>query len=141
MQNTYKDGFTLLELISSVVIIIIISTLLANTMAQSLKFSGETQDIAKARELAQRYVETIKSDFQYTANYDDAIEGTSAPIAIDDSYTADGYFDVDTLVTDIEYQLVDSVSIPVLKEIDVEYKRASDSHSMIKISTLISRKR
>ena len=136
-----KKGFTLTEVIISLVILGLISTFLTTAIPQSFIVGQEVQDISKASDLAQRYVENIKSELSKTAIYDNAIAGSNPPIQITDDFTNSGYFSVQTTVTDLEIDLIQGNTITVLKQIDVEYLKTANSMSLFHISTLMARAR
>ena len=97
------------------------------------------QDVSKATDLAQRYLETVKSELSYASQYDVVQAGTTPPVPVTSDFTDSGYFTVQTNVTNLETATINGVSMPVLKEIDVNYLRSSDSLSVVNISTLIAR--
>ena len=136
-----KKGFTLTEVIISLVILGLISTFLTTAIPQAFIVGQEVQDISKASDLAQRYAENVKSALSKTALYDNALEGSEPPIQITNDFTDSGYFSVQTTVTDIETDLVQGNNIPVLKQIDVEYLKTANSRSLFHISTLMARPR
>ena len=138
-NKTFKKGVSFTEVIIATVIIGAIATFLAGSIPVSIVAGNSAQNVSKATDLAQRYMETAKSEFSYKSSYDLLLAGTTPPVAITSDFTDNGVFTVKTKITDIETAMVEGSSIPVLREIDVEYLRTSDSVSLISLSTLISR--
>lgn len=129
-KNSLKKGFSLIEVMMATVIIGIVGAFLATSIPMSLATGARTQDVSRATDLAQRYMETIKYDLANQSTYDNVAAGTTPPVALTSDFTDSGYFTVHTNVTDIEAGL---------KEIDVEYIRTSDNLSIINLSTLAAR--
>ncbi|HSA06467.1 MAG TPA: type II secretion system protein [Candidatus Gastranaerophilales bacterium] len=136
---SFKKGYSLTEVIIATVIIGVIAAFVAGSMPISLAAGNEAQEVSKATELAQRYMETIKSELSYQSSYDLLSAGTTPPVPITTDFTDNGAFTVNTVVTDLETAVIGSNTLTVLKEIDVEYLRTDDSISIINISILISR--
>ncbi|OGI00615.1 MAG: hypothetical protein A2Y25_04485 [Candidatus Melainabacteria bacterium GWF2_37_15] len=138
-QKSYKKGFTFMEIMVATVIIGVVAAFLTSSMPLSVTVGQEVQDVSKATDLAQRYLETVKSELSYASQYDVVQAGTTPPVPVTSDFTDSGYFTVQTNVTNLETATINGVSMPVLKEIDVNYLRSSDSLSVVNISTLIAR--
>lgn len=139
--NSSKQGFTYIEVVVSLVIIGVIAAMIATAMPEAFFTGNVAQDIAKASDLAQRYLEVVKSDLSHATVYDAILEGTDPPVELTDDFTNNDYFTVETNITDLETDEIDGSDIPVLKQIDVEYSRASDGLSLIDLSTYVARPR
>ena len=142
-KKSCKKGFTLMEVMVATVIIGVVAAFLATSIPLSFSVGQEVQDVSKATDLAQRYLETVKSKFSCPVTcatpYDEVQAGATPPWPVTSDFTDNGYFTVQTNVTNLETAMVNGVSKPVLKEVDVEYRRASDAVSIISVSTLIAR--
>jgi len=134
-----KSGFSFIEVVLSTLIISVIGAFLATAIPSALVAGQEVQDLSKASDLAQRYMETVKSELSYKSSFDSVTEGANSPVDVTSDFTDSGYFTVQANVTDLETDLIDGLTIPVLRQVDVEYIKTSNSLSLINISTLISR--
>lgn len=136
-----QTGFTLMEVIIATVIVAVIASCLTITVPASFVNANKTENIAKASELASKYMETLKADLAYTSEYDLAVEGTTSPIEITSAYTRNGYFDLSTQITDLETETINGAEVPTLKEINVIYKKSGDDRVLAHLSTIIARPR
>lgn len=134
-----KQGFTFIELIISILITGIIASVLAVSIPSSFVTTKNTEDISKATNLTSKYLETIKSNVSFTSQYDAAIAGTIPPITLSSQYTGNGYYTVNTKITDLESHIINSVNTVTLKEFDVTYKKTGDSKILASLSTIIAR--
>ncbi|MFW5879767.1 MAG: prepilin-type N-terminal cleavage/methylation domain-containing protein [bacterium] len=134
-----KTGFSFIEVIIATIIIGIMAMFLAFSLPTSLTTGQEVNDLSRAIDLSQKYMETVKSELAYKINFDSAYEGENPPVPLASEFTDNGYFTVETNVTDLETDTINGTNIPVLKEIDVNYIKTETSISMVKLSTLVSR--
>ena len=134
-----KSGFSFIEVVLSTLVISVVGAFLATAIPSSLVAGQEVQDLSRATDLAQRYMETVKSELSYKSSFDSVTEGANSPVDVTADFTDNGYFTVQANVTNLETDTISGVSMPVLIQVDVEYLKASNSLSLIKISTLISR--
>lgn len=139
--NLNKKGFTIVEVLIAVVIILIVLSSLSTLMPHSIKVSHDAQDGLKATDLAQKYLEKVKSDFKYTTLYDAAVAGTQPPIPLTAEYTDNGYYTVATTVTDLETQTIYSTNYVVLKEVNIQYSKSGSTKPLANLSTMIARPR
>ncbi len=134
-----KKGFTYMELMVATVIIGLVAAFFCTSISSALLATNDVQDISRGTDLAQRYMETVKSDLSFQSSYDLTVAGTTPPVTVTSDYTDSGYFAVITNVTNLQTDTIDGVVTPVLKQVDVEYQRASDSLSVINLSTIVAR--
>jgi len=126
-----KKGFTFIEAVLAIVIMATASLFLIASMPSQYSLSQDSQDLAKATDIAQRYIEQVKLALADPATYDNTSAGTTPPVAITSNITANGYFSVQTDVklwgpTGRE----DS-----LKQVSVSFAR--DNNLLIQLSTVI----
>lgn len=142
-MKTYnkKTGFTFAEVLISIVIIGITASCLAMSVPSAFITTRKTENLSKASVLASKYLETIKSDLSYKSEYDLATEGTTPPIELTAEFTDNNYYTVSTQITDLKSENIDGSLVPTLKEIDITYKKTSDSKILANLSTIIARPR
>jgi len=117
----------------AIVIMATVSLLLIASMPSQYSLSQDSQDLAKATDIAQRYIEQVKLALADPATYDNSLAGTTPPVAITSNLTADGYFTVQTNVTLWgPYGREDS-----LKQVSVSFAR--DNNLLIQLSTVVSK--
>ena len=89
-----QSGYTLLEVVISVMFFAIISIGLALPYCNSIALTANNRSINEANNLARSYLKDIESEWGIQSNFD---QGTL--IEIDDSYTSNGLYSV-TVVSD-----------------------------------------
>jgi prepilin-type N-terminal cleavage/methylation domain-containing protein len=136
-----KKGFTMLEVLISIVVMLLATASLSTLVPYSLSVTNESQDVIKASDLAQNYLENIKSNFKYSALYDAAIAGTTPPISITSEFTDNNSYTVTTKITNLETQIVEGSSKVVLKEVDVNYCKSGSTKTLVRLTTMLSRPR
>lgn len=131
-QHNTNSGFTLMELMISILIISGISMGIMNIIPLAFANNQRTVDVSKASELAQKYIEILKVDLSDLSTYDLVAEGTTPPIPITEEITANGYFDVTTSVS-----FVGSIGYEdSLMEISIMFNM-SDTDPLVYFSTII----
>jgi len=136
-----RKGFTFTEIIIAMVIILTVAVFFAMSIPKSYEVTRDTEDITNASNLAGKYLETIKSNFTTASIFDSAIEGDAPPVEVTSEFNKNGYFTVNTFITDTSTAIIQGVEIITLKEIDITYIRTKDSKELVKVSTVISRPR
>lgn len=132
-KNITKTGFSLIEVMIALLIMATSALFLATSVPHEFFISQNTQDLAKATDLAQKYIEEVKYQLKTTSTYESVSIGTAPPIPISSDITGNGYFNVSTNVdfvgrTDREN---------TLKEITVYFKKAGQNNNLATFSTII----
>jgi prepilin-type N-terminal cleavage/methylation domain-containing protein len=136
-----KPGFTFIEVIMSILIIGIVAMYLGTAIPTSLLIVQETQDISKATDLAQKYIEQVKYNLLDTVNYDDTGAGTEPPLEITDDVTANDKYSVTTTVADLETETIGGNTVVTLKRLDIVFTKSGSESILVQLSTEIARPR
>jgi len=146
-----NKGFTFVELVVATLILAIVALYIAVMMPTALLITKETEDIAKASDLAQKYVENLKASVNSGAlSYDSITEGDSPPLPLSESdsgfdYTDNGTFSVSTNVNNtVTENVVDedtglTTELVTLKKIAVTYYKTGNDTSLASFTTEIAR--
>lgn len=128
-----RKGFTFIEAIIAITIMAGVALFLVAAIPSQYTLSQDSQDLSKATDIAQKYIEETKLELTEVAKYDNAVAGTNPPVAVTSDITANGYFNVQTNVklwgpTGRE----DS-----LKQISVSFTKAGSDNLLVQLSTVI----
>lgn len=134
-----RSGFTYIEAVMAVMIASIIAVYLAFSIPASYSLIQQTEQVQKATDLAQKYLETVKSELAYKSKYDLALEGSTPPVSITSDFTNNGYYTITTNITDLETSIINSANVTTLKQIDISLKRTGATNNLVSLSTIISR--
>ena len=128
-----RDGFTFVEAIIAIVIMGSVALFLISSIPSQYTLTHDSQDLAKATDIAQRYIENVKLALAGAANYDNTFEGSTPPIPILNDITANGYFTVQTKVS----LMGQSVREDSLKQVSVSFTRTGSNNLLVELSTVI----
>ncbi|MDD3012078.1 MAG: type II secretion system protein [Candidatus Gastranaerophilales bacterium] len=136
MQKIYKKkGFSFIEAIMAIVIMATVSLFLIASIPSQYSLSQDSQDLANATDIAQRYIEQVKLALADPITYENTSTGTTPPVAITSNITANGYFDVQT---DVKLWGPEGRE-DSLKQISVIFSNAGNNNLLIQLSTVISK--
>jgi len=120
-------------------------------MPTALFITQKTEDISKASDLAQKYMENLKASISSgTLSYSSIAEGDTPPLSLSEAdtdfdYTDGGKFDVSTEVDNtVTESVVDettglSTQLVTLKKINITYYKAGDDNPIASYATEIAR--
>jgi len=150
-KKAKKEAFTFVELVVATVILAIVALYIAVMMPTALLITKETEDIAKASDLAQKYTENLKASVNSgVLSYDSITEGSTPPLPLSETdsgfdYTDEGNYSVSTTVNNtVTESVVDedtglSTELVTLKKIDITYYKTGNENPLAGFTTEIAR--
>ncbi len=150
-KKAKKEAFTFVELVVATVILAIVALYIAVMMPTALLITKETEDIAKASDLAQKYMENLKASVNSgVLSYDSITEGSTPPLPLSETdsgfdYTDEGNYSVSTTVNNtVTESVVDedtglSTELVTLKKIDITYYKTGNENPLAGFTTEIAR--
>lgn len=135
-----KSGFSLIEVLMSVLIIGLVGGFLLTAMPASFLITKQTENLSKVTDLAQKYIEEVKYELSSNITaYDEAAAGSTPPVPVTADMTNNGYYTVTTSIVNAETAVVNGVTVATLKEINVILKKHDEDDHLIELSTYIKR--
>jgi|GEM_PF-2123054 len=130
-----RTGFTFIEVVIAITIMTSVSLFLVSSIPSQYSLAQDSQDLARATDIAQRYVEAVKLALADASTYNDTFTGDAPPIPVTNDITANGYFTVHTKTSFIgPTGREDS-----LKQISVIFTKTGSNILLIELSTVISK--
>lgn len=95
-----SKGLTLLEILTSILILVVIVSSVALSIPTNVGMTRKSDDKETATLLAQKYIENVKKSFDETpTNFESLTSGTTPPITISSEHTNYGKFSITTSTT------------------------------------------
>ncbi|MFH0702998.1 MAG: prepilin-type N-terminal cleavage/methylation domain-containing protein [bacterium] len=142
LKNSSRAGFSFVEIVMSIMIIAVVAVYLATAIPTAYLITQETQNISKASDLAQKYIENVRHEVLASAgSYDAVEEGSDPPVEVTDDITDNDYYTVNTYVTDLETETINDQEIVTLKQIDIDFIRTNSENHLVSLSTILERPR
>ena len=114
-----QEGYTLLEVIISVMFFAIIAMGLFLPYCNSISLTVDNKNITAANNLARSYLKDIESEWKIQNNFD-----TGSLIEIDETYTNNGIYIVSVNSEDIA---TDDEGIVLIRRINITYKDSEEN--------------
>jgi prepilin-type N-terminal cleavage/methylation domain-containing protein len=149
--KTKKEAFTFVELVVAMLILAVVALYIAIMMPTALLITQQTEDIAKASDLAQKYMENLKASVNSGAlSFDNLTEGDTPPLSLtetisDFDYTDEGNFTVSTNVNNsVTENVIDedtglTTQLVTLKKFNITYYKTGNDNPLTGFTTEIAR--
>jgi len=108
-----QQGYTLLEIVISIMIFAIIAVGLSLPVSNSVSLTVDNKNINISNNLARSYLKDLEAEWSIQANYD-----AGQLVAVTDIYTNNGAYTVTVTSDDIS---ADSDGLTVLRRINIKY--------------------
>lgn len=144
-RTKVNQGLTLFEVLVSILIIGIIAVFMAIAIPTSISLSGSTDEMESTTILAQKYIEDVKSEFNFDQSlFDNLQEGTTPPITVTSQHTNSGEYNLQTSITIENTAIVNDIEVPTLAILKVTVSPSNiegESDQTVSFSTKLRRDR